>query len=130
MKFKDYDKGLEYNLNKILGSDFWADKDGDLYLVDEQEGSCHSIRPSDAVEWLLRRESLKNVVQVVCHHQPILNDFSAFYPHGKLNYLQGGQGAVQNYQNNPYLQASQQANTQALTSKFCGCKDCEKRIWA
>lgn len=64
-KFKHDETGLTFNLTQIPNTDFWADKDGDLYLA--THGTCERISGLSAVSALLKRENKKTVVQVICH---------------------------------------------------------------
>lgn len=72
MKFKHDETGLNFELTQIPNTDFWADKDGDLYLA--THGTCERISGLNAVESILKRENKKTVVQVVCCQPLTLNE--------------------------------------------------------
>lgn len=53
MKFRHDGTGLIFDLLPIAGTDFWSDRDGDLYLA--TDGTCESVRPKKALESILLR---------------------------------------------------------------------------
>jgi hypothetical protein len=69
MRFKCNETQRDYNLNKIIGSDFWSDLDGDLYVTDERTGLCYSVSGLNAVESLLRRDNIKRDIGCFCQRK-------------------------------------------------------------
>lgn len=68
MNYKSKESGREYSLENVEGTDFYADRDGDLYLV-ESSGYCYPIPAVEAVKALLKRKNQQAVVNIVCHEK-------------------------------------------------------------
>ena len=78
MRFENIETGLNFELIQIPNTDFWSDKDGDLYLA--THGTCERISGLNAVTSLLKRENMKTVAQVVCHEQFVPERLDKIHP--------------------------------------------------
>lgn len=57
MIYKDRDNGKEHILREIAGTDFKANKHGEVFIVDEKNGYCCQVTALFALQSVLRRKN-------------------------------------------------------------------------